>query len=171
MELAAWSLPPGSLGRSAPRWRAASGTGGRCAARCLGYSASWASSRRSRRAGRRSGNTARWLDCRRAQPGARNVVLIVWDTVRAYNVSAYGYTRDTTPNLTQCAREGVLYSLAVAAAPWTYPSHSSFFTGQWPFKLNSQWKFPLEYSGSDPGGVLGRTRLSDRGVRGEYHLL
>jgi arylsulfatase A-like enzyme len=78
-----------------------------------------------------------------AQPGARNVVLIVWDTVRAYNLSAYGYPRDTTPNLAQCARQGVLYHFAAAPAPWTYPSHSSFFTGQWPFKLNSQWKFPL----------------------------
>jgi arylsulfatase A-like enzyme len=79
-----------------------------------------------------------------APPGARNVVLIVWDTVRAYSLSAYGYPRNTTPNLAHCAREGVLYDLAVAPAPWTYPSHSSFFTGQWPFKLNSQWKFPLD---------------------------
>ncbi len=30
---------------------------------------------------------------------ARNVVLIVWDTVRAYNLSPYGYPRNTTPNL------------------------------------------------------------------------
>jgi arylsulfatase A-like enzyme len=37
-----------------------------------------------------------------------------------------------------------LYNLAVAPAPWTYPSHSTFFTGQWPFQLNSQWKFPLD---------------------------
>jgi arylsulfatase A-like enzyme len=79
-----------------------------------------------------------------APPGARNVVLIVWDTVRAYNLSAYGYPRNTTANLAQCARQGVLYNLAVAPAPWTYPSHSTFFTGQWPFKLNSQWKFALD---------------------------
>jgi Sulfatase len=79
-----------------------------------------------------------------APPGARNVVLIVWDTVRAYSLSAYGYSRNTTPNLARCAREGVLYNLAVAPAPWTYPSHSCFFTGQWPFKLNSQWKFLLD---------------------------
>ena len=37
-----------------------------------------------------------------------------------------------------------MYNLAVAPAPWTYPSHSCFFTGQWPFQLNSQWKFPLD---------------------------
>jgi arylsulfatase A-like enzyme len=76
--------------------------------------------------------------------GARNVVLIVWDTVRAYNLSTYGYARNTTPNLTRLAQGGVLYKLATAPAPWTYPSHSSFFTGQWPFKINSQWKFTLD---------------------------
>src|SRR6185312_10341436 len=31
--------------------------------------------------------------------GARNVILIVWDTVRAYDLSAYRYPRNTTPNL------------------------------------------------------------------------
>jgi arylsulfatase A-like enzyme len=75
---------------------------------------------------------------------ARNVVLIVWDTVRAYDLSAYGYARNTSPTLARWARAGVRYSRALAPAPWTYPSHSSFFTGKWPFQLNSQWKFQLD---------------------------
>jgi arylsulfatase A-like enzyme len=83
-----------------------------------------------------------------APPGARNVVLVVWDTVRAYNLSLYGYQRHTTPNLERWARQGVRYNLALAPAPWTYPSHSCFFTGQWPFKNNSQWKYTLD--GPDP---------------------
>ena len=28
--------------------------------------------------------------------------------------------------------------------PMDYPSHSCFFTGQWPFQLNSQWRFTLD---------------------------
>jgi arylsulfatase A-like enzyme len=76
--------------------------------------------------------------------GARNVVLIVWDTVRAPSLSLYGYERDTTPNLKQWAKKGVRYARALVPAPWTYPSHSSFFTGQWPYKLNSQWNFSLD---------------------------
>ena len=76
--------------------------------------------------------------------GARNVVLIVWDTVRASSLSLYGYHRDTTPNLQKWARTGVRYAMALVPAPWTYPSHSSFFTGQWPYKLNSQWNFSLD---------------------------
>jgi arylsulfatase A-like enzyme len=75
---------------------------------------------------------------------ARNVVLIVWDTVRAFNLSLYGYARDTTPNLVRWARQGVTYNRAVSPAPWTFPAHASFFTGQWPIRLNSQWKFKLD---------------------------
>ncbi len=103
----------------------------------------WLRARPSPRAGNRSQNTGLSPACRRL-PQARNVVLIVWDTVRAYNVSAYGHPRETTPNLTQWARSGVTYRSAVAPAPWTYPSHSCFFTGQWPYKLNTQWNFTLD---------------------------
>src|SRR5207248_7573394 len=83
-----------------------------------------------------------------APPGARNVVLIVWDTVRASYMSLHGYQRDTTPNLAAWARQGVRYDRALAPAPWTFPSHSSFFTGQWPFQVNSQWKSTLDTSHS-----------------------
>jgi arylsulfatase A-like enzyme len=75
---------------------------------------------------------------------ARNVLLIVWDAVRATNLSLYGHPRNTTPNLARWARKGVRYRLALAPAPWTYPSHTSFFTGHWPFQLISQWKYTLD---------------------------
>jgi arylsulfatase A-like enzyme len=76
--------------------------------------------------------------------GARNIVLIVWDTVRAPSVSLYGYDRDNTPNLRRWAQKGARYVRAIAPAPWTYPSHSSFFTGQWPYQLNTQWNSRLD---------------------------
>jgi arylsulfatase A-like enzyme len=75
---------------------------------------------------------------------ARNAILIVWDTVRALNTSMNGYPRDTTPNLARWATKGVTYKSAVSPAPWTYPSHASFLTGQWPCQLNSQWKLKLD---------------------------
>jgi arylsulfatase A-like enzyme len=77
-------------------------------------------------------------------PGARNVLMVVWDTVRAANLSLYGYRRETTPNLVEWARKGVRYTLALAPATWTYPSHSCFFTGQWPYQNNSQWNYSLD---------------------------
>src|SRR5262249_55841097 len=45
-------------------------------------------------------------------PGAaRNVLLIVWDTVRAENLGLYGYGRPTTPNLERFAGRGVRFDL------------------------------------------------------------
>ena len=35
-----------------------------------------------------------------------NVILIVWDTVRAYDLSLYGYRRETTPHLAGGQRRG-----------------------------------------------------------------
>ena len=79
-----------------------------------------------------------------APPIARNVVLIVWDAVRAASLSLHVFTRDTTPNLIRWARKGVRYSMALAPASWTYPSHTSFFTGYWPFQLSSQSNYSLD---------------------------
>jgi arylsulfatase A-like enzyme len=62
----------------------------------------------------------------RARP---NVLLLVFDTLRADHVSAYGYARPTTPHIDATARTGVLFENAFASAPWTVPSHASMFTG------------------------------------------
>jgi arylsulfatase A-like enzyme len=75
--------------------------------------------------------------------GARNVVLIVWDTVRAANLSLHGYNRPTTPNLERLAGRGVRFDLAFATSSWTLPSHASLFTGRWPHELGVSWKTPV----------------------------
>ena len=51
-----------------------------------------------------------------APAGARNVLLIVWDTVRAGNLSLYGYERPTTPNLERLAGRGVRFDLAFSTS-------------------------------------------------------
>lgn len=63
---------------------------------------------------------------------APNILFIVMDTVRADHLSCYGYGRRTTPNIDRISREGVLFSNAFSAAPWTLPSHASMFTGLYP---------------------------------------
>ncbi|MFN2383448.1 MAG: sulfatase [Gemmatimonadota bacterium] len=68
--------------------------------------------------------------------GAPNVLLIVLDTVRAANLSLYGYARETTPGLDRLARRGVVFEQAYATAPWTLPSHASLFTGRMPHDLS-----------------------------------
>jgi arylsulfatase A-like enzyme len=64
-----------------------------------------------------------------ADPGTPPVILISLDTTRADHLSVYGYSRKTTPNLEQLARQATLYANAQAAADWTLPSHASMFTG------------------------------------------
>ena len=75
--------------------------------------------------------------------GAKNVLLIVMDTVRADSLGLYGYSRDTTPHLERWAAKGVRFEWALAPAPWTFPSHCSFFTGQSPLTLNAHWDSTL----------------------------
>lgn len=67
--------------------------------------------------------------------GAKNVLLIVLDTVRADHLGMYGYGRDTSPRLDRLARQGVRFERARATAPWTLPAHASMFTGEWPHRL------------------------------------
>ncbi|HKI21767.1 MAG TPA: sulfatase, partial [Isosphaeraceae bacterium] len=67
---------------------------------------------------------------------APNILLIVLDTVRSDHLGLHGYVRDTTPNLTRLASQGVRFEQARSTAPWTLPSHSSLFTGRWPHELD-----------------------------------
>ncbi|HEV3163541.1 MAG TPA: sulfatase [Isosphaeraceae bacterium] len=79
-----------------------------------------------------------------APPKARNVLLVVLDTVRADCLSAYGYNRETSPTLARLARRGIRFEHAQATAPWTTPSHASMFTGRWAHDLSAGWKTPLD---------------------------
>jgi arylsulfatase A-like enzyme len=68
-----------------------------------------------------------------AEAGPRpSFVLISLDTLRDDHMGAYGYQRDTSPNLDAFARQGVLFEDAVANSPWTLPSHGSLLTGLYP---------------------------------------
>jgi arylsulfatase A-like enzyme len=60
------------------------------------------------------------------------VLLIVIDALRPDRLGAYGYERDTSPNLDQFTRESWLYRNAVSVAPWTKPSIASLLTGLYP---------------------------------------
>ena len=63
-------------------------------------------------------------------PKTPNVLLIVWDTVRAESLSLYGHHRPTTPTLDRLAASSVVFDQAIATAPWTVPSHAGMFTGR-----------------------------------------
>ncbi len=78
-----------------------------------------------------------------APPGAPNVLVIIWDTVRAMSVSVYGSERRTTPRLERLAASSVTFDWAMAPSPWTLPSHCSMFTGLQPGEHSCRWDDPL----------------------------
>lgn len=75
---------------------------------------------------------------------APNILLIIWDTVRAQNVSLLGYGRPTTPNLERWAAHGTVFEQAMSTAPWTLASHASAFTGLHTQELGAEWRTPLQ---------------------------
>ena len=95
--------------------------------------------------------TVPWLTYKRhvaalpaSAPGAPNVLLIVWDTVRARNLSLYGYDRRTTPNLERLAASSVVFDNASSTSPWTLPGHASMLTGRWPHEMSATWEQALD---------------------------
>ncbi|MGE0554579.1 MAG: sulfatase-like hydrolase/transferase [Gemmatimonadales bacterium] len=72
-----------------------------------------------------------------------NVLIIVLDTVRAVDLSLYGYHHATTPFLEALAKQSVVFDWAIAPSSWTLPTHASIFTGRWPSRLDADWKSPL----------------------------
>ena len=74
------------------------------------------------------------LSNRPAPPAAArpNVLIVLWDTVRADRMSLYGHDRPTTPRLDAFAAEATVYENATAPGMWTLPTHATMFTGRYP---------------------------------------
>lgn len=75
--------------------------------------------------------TERRLAASRPRPvqGSPSVLLLILDTVRAAELSLYGYGRPTTPELERWAERGTVFERAFSSSSWTLPSHAAIFTG------------------------------------------
>ena len=62
----------------------------------------------------------------------KNVVIFLVDTLRADRLGAYGYERDTSPNIDLFAGDAVLFERAFSVSPWTRTSVVSMFTSMYP---------------------------------------
>jgi arylsulfatase A-like enzyme len=78
-----------------------------------------------------AGGLAVLAGCSRA-PRPANLLLITIDTVRADHLSAYGYSRPTSPRIETLAREGVFFRNAFATVPRTTQSVATILTGLYP---------------------------------------
>ncbi len=59
-------------------------------------------------------------------------LFLVLDSMRLDRVSAYDHDRQTTPMLSWFSDRATTYTNAITPTPWTLPSHTSMFTGQFP---------------------------------------
>jgi arylsulfatase A-like enzyme len=75
----------------------------------------------------------------RPAAGSPSVLLLILDTVRAAELSLYGYARPTTPELERWAERGTVFERAFSPSSWTLPSHASIFTGRPEFALDATW--------------------------------
>jgi arylsulfatase A-like enzyme len=64
-----------------------------------------------------------------ALPTRPDVVLVSIDTLRADHLGAYGRSPTITPEMDRIAREGIVFTRALASSPWTTPSVASMLTG------------------------------------------
>jgi arylsulfatase A-like enzyme len=70
-----------------------------------------------------------------------HIIFVVFDALRADHVSAYGYSRQTTPTVdSRLADKGVLFSEATALTSWTKPSNASMLTSMLPMELFADWE-------------------------------
>ena len=71
----------------------------------------------------------------------KNVILIIACSLRADHLSCYGYERETSPNIDELAKEGILFKNCFAQAPYTVHSVASIMTSKYPRKLFGINKF------------------------------
>jgi arylsulfatase A-like enzyme len=63
-----------------------------------------------------------------------NVLFVLVDTLRADRLGAYGYERDTSPNLDALAATGIRFAQQVSQSSWTKCSMASLWTGLYPVR-------------------------------------
>jgi len=64
---------------------------------------------------------------------SQNVIIIVFDAFSAYDISLYGYRRETTPNLARLTERAVVYHNHYAGGNFTTPGTASLLTGTLPW--------------------------------------
>jgi len=62
-----------------------------------------------------------------------NIIIILFDALCALNLSAYGYPRQTSPNMERFAERATVYHNHHSAGNFTTPSTASLFTSTYPW--------------------------------------
>jgi len=73
-----------------------------------------------------------WRSCHYRTTQPKLVLLVVFDSLRADRLAAYGGKLGLTPNIDKIASSGLVFEHAVAPSSWTVPSMASIFLGLYP---------------------------------------
>jgi arylsulfatase A-like enzyme len=68
-----------------------------------------------------------------AQEKPKNVIVVIFDAWSAYDISVYGYARQTTPTIDRLANRAVVYHNHFSAGNFTTPGTASLLTGVLPW--------------------------------------
>ena len=66
-----------------------------------------------------------------AAPGKYNIILILFDSIRADHLGCYGYKRNISPSIDKLAKEGVLFEQPICQSTWSLPSQCSILTSKY----------------------------------------
>lgn len=115
-----------------------------------------------------------------ASPGAagrdaanerHNILIISVDAMRPDHMSAYGYKRETTPNIDRLAERGVVFTSAYTHIPLTNPSIATLFTSMPPEETGVKRNGASLKEGLDTlPGVLGKYGYDTAAVVGCWAL-
>src|SRR6266508_1284068 len=68
------------------------------------------------------------------QDGKPNILIVLFDTLSAENMSIYGYARETMPNLKKWAERAIVYHNHFSGGNFTTPGTASLLTGTYSWK-------------------------------------
>ncbi len=64
-------------------------------------------------------------------PEKYNIILILFDSIRADHLGCYGYKRAISPAIDKLADEGILFEQAISQSTWSLPSQCSILTSKY----------------------------------------
>ena len=91
-----------------------------------------------------------------------NVVVISVDPLRADHIGAYGYERNTTPNIDRLAEDSYVFEDVYSTSTWTLPSMGSVFSSNYPAVHGATTK---EEDNFDPVGPTLAETFREEGYR------
>jgi arylsulfatase A-like enzyme len=63
----------------------------------------------------------------------KNIIVFIFDAFSAYDISLYGYQRQTTPNIARLAKRAIVYHNHFSSGNFTVPGTASLLTGVLPW--------------------------------------